>query len=117
MELQGLRTVIYPTSDLDASRAWWSGFLGFDPYFVEPYYVGFEVAGYELGLVPDGDEADGAHVYWGVADVAAAVKEAVDAGAEVREAPTDVGGGIVVGMVHNPDGGLVGFIYNPNFKA
>ena len=53
MQLQGLRTVIYPANDLDAARAWWTGFLGIDPYFVEPFYVGFEVAGYELGLLPD----------------------------------------------------------------
>jgi catechol 2,3-dioxygenase-like lactoylglutathione lyase family enzyme len=117
MELKGLRTVIYPVVDLDAARAWWTGFLGFDPYFVEPYYVGFEVAGYELGLVPDPDADDGAHVYWGVDDVGAAVKEAVDAGAELRDGPTDVGGDIIVAMVENPHGGLVGFIYNPNFKG
>jgi len=117
MELKGLRTVIYPANDLDAARAWWSGVLGQDPYFVEPFYVGFEVAGYELGLVPDASFEEGAHVYWGVDDVQAAVQEAVDAGAEVREQPTDVGGGIIVAMVANPDGALVGFIYNPSFKG
>ena len=46
MELLGLRTVIYPVNDLDAARAWWTGFLGIDPYYVQPYYVGFEVAGF-----------------------------------------------------------------------
>jgi catechol 2,3-dioxygenase-like lactoylglutathione lyase family enzyme len=117
MELQGLRSVIYPASDLDGARAWWTGVLGQDPYFVEPYYVGFEVAGYELGLLPDGDPSEGAHVYWGVEDVAATVAEAVEAGATVHSEPQDVGGGIVTALVANPDGGLVGFIYNPNFKT
>ena len=51
-ELRGLRTLIYPTTDLAAAKSWWSGYLGFAPYFDEPFYVGFEVAGYELGLVP-----------------------------------------------------------------
>jgi len=117
VELLGLRTVIYPVNDLDAARAWWTGFLGLDPYFVEPYYVGFEVAGYELGLLPDADPAEGAHVYWGVSDVAVTVDEAVAAGATLHSAPQDVGGGIVTALVTNPDGGIVGFIFNPNFKA
>ena len=117
MQLQGLRTVIYPANDLDAARAWWTGVLGIDPYFVEPFYVGFDVAGYELGLLPDVNVAEGAQVYWGVDDVAAAVDEAVRAGADAHTPPSDVGGGIVTALVTNPDGGLVGFIHNPNFKG
>jgi catechol 2,3-dioxygenase-like lactoylglutathione lyase family enzyme len=117
MQLLGLRSVIYPANDLDAARAWWTGFLGIDPYFVEPFYVGFEVAGYELGLLPDGNPEEGAHVYWGVDDVAASVEEALTAGATLHSPATDVGGGIVTALVANPDGGLVGFIFNPNFKG
>ena len=52
--LHGLRTVIYPAPDLDAAKAWWTAFLGADPYFDQPFYVGYDVAGYELGLLPDG---------------------------------------------------------------
>jgi catechol 2,3-dioxygenase-like lactoylglutathione lyase family enzyme len=117
VELLGLRTVIYPVNDLDAARAWWTGFLGLDPYFVEPYYVGFEVAGFELGLLPDGDPDEGAHVYWGVDNVASTVDAAVEAGATLHTPPQDVGGGIVTALVTNPDGGIVGFIFNPNFKG
>jgi len=68
--LQGLRTVIYPSPDLDAAKTWWTGFLGFGPYFDEPFYVGFNVGGYELGLLPNADLSEGALTYWGVADVA-----------------------------------------------
>ena len=110
MGLLGLRTVIYPTADLDAARAWWTGFLGIDPYFVEPYYVGFEVAGFELGLLPDANVDDGAHVYWGVEDVAATVDEAIAAGATLHTAPADEGDGIVTALVRKPGGGIVGFI-------
>ena len=117
MELLGLRTVIYPVNDLDAARAWWTGFLGIDPYYVQPYYVGFEVAGFELGLLPDANAEEGAHVYWGVRDVAATVNEAIEAGATLHTAPQDVGDGIVTALVTNPDGGIVGFIFNPNFKG
>jgi catechol 2,3-dioxygenase-like lactoylglutathione lyase family enzyme len=114
MQLLGLRTVIYPANDLDAARAWWTGFLGIDPYFVEPFYVGFQVAGYELGLLPDANVEEGAQVYWGVDDVQAAVDEALTAGASPHTEPSDVGGGIMTALVTNPDGGIVGFIFNPN---
>jgi catechol 2,3-dioxygenase-like lactoylglutathione lyase family enzyme len=117
VELLGLRTVIYPVNDLDSARAWWTGFLGIDPYFVEPYYVGFEVAGYELGLLPDANPEEGAHVYWGVSDVAATVADAITCGATMHTEPQDVGGGIVTALVTNPDDEIVGFIFNPNFKG
>jgi catechol 2,3-dioxygenase-like lactoylglutathione lyase family enzyme len=115
-ELRGLRTVIYPSPDLARATSWWSNFLGFAPYFDEPFYVGFNVGGYELGLVPDGDPAS-AITYWGVDDVDAAMSSAVASGAEVREAAHDVGDGIVIGSVTTPLGSLVGFIHNPHFSA
>jgi len=65
IELEGLRTVIYPASDLDAAKEWWTTTLGIEPYFDQPFYVGFNVAGYELALLPDANRADGALVYWG----------------------------------------------------
>src|SRR5438552_6790905 len=54
-ELLGLRTLIYPVTDLDAAKAWFTELVGFGPYFDEPFFVGFSVGGYELGLLPDGD--------------------------------------------------------------
>ena len=53
--LKGLRTVAYPVRDLKKATAWYSGILGFGPYFEEDYYVGFNVGGYELGLLPEGN--------------------------------------------------------------
>ena len=116
-ELLGLRTVIYAVADLDASKAWWTGLLGTPPYFDEPFYVGFEVGGYELGLLPDGDPGDGALVYWGVPDVQAAVDAAVARGAEVHVPAAEVGDDIVTATVRTPQGEIVGFIYNPHFAA
>ena len=55
----GLRTVIYPSPDLATAKAWYTQALGQDPYFDEPFYVGFNVGGYELGLDPNGDVAVG----------------------------------------------------------
>lgn len=114
MELKGLRTVIFPTGDLDAEKAWWTEVLGFPPYFDEPFYVGFNVAGDELGLVPDGDVAEGAHVYFAVDDVPAALAEAVRRGATVHTEPQDVGEGIVTALIRSPKGAIVGLIFNPN---
>lgn len=112
--LLGLRTVIYPTEDLAASAAWWKNFLGFEPYFNEEFYVGFDVAGYELGLIPSEESGD-AHTYWGVDDVRAAIDQALEEGAALEEDANDVGEGIIVGAVITPDGSYVGFIENPHF--
>ena len=71
---QGLRTVVYPVGNLAEATAWYREVLGQAPYFEEPFYVGFNVGGYELGLVPDGTPAGpvGPTAYWGVPDAAAA---------------------------------------------
>lgn len=114
--LLGLRTVIYPAPDLADATRWWSDFLGVPPYFEEPFYVGFEVAGYELGLLPDGDPADGALTYWGVEDVQASVVAAIEAGCEVHTDVADVGEGIATATVRRSDGTIVGFIRNPHFS-
>lgn len=114
--LLGLRTVIYPAPDLDGAKAWWTQFLGHPPYFDEEFYVGFSVAGYELGLLPDADPHEGAHVYWGVDDVDAAVADSCARGASVHTPASDVGEGIVTAVVRLPNGSLVGFIKNPHFS-
>lgn len=114
--LEGLRTVIYPAPVLDASKAWWTTFLGFGPYFDEPFYVGFDVGGYELGLLPTADPADGALTYWGVADVAAAVAAAFAEGATEHTPAAEVGDGIVTATVRTPPGAILGLIHNPHFK-
>ena len=115
--LEGLRTVIYPAPDLDVTKAWWTGLLGVNPYFDEPFYVGYEVAGYELGLLPTANPADGALTYWGVSDVAAAVAIALEQGATEHAPVAEVGGGIVTATVRTPAGAILGLIYNPHFQA
>ena len=115
LTLLGLRTVIHPAPDLAAAKAWWTGLLGFDPYFDEPFYVGYSVAGYELALLPRANPADGALVYWGVDDVPAAVATMLAAGATEHAPVADVGGGIVTATVRTPQGSIVGLIFNPHF--
>ena len=117
---QGLRTAAYYVSDIGKARDWYSSILGFGPYFDEPFYVGFNVGGYELGLQPSeaapADKAAGVVAYWGVADAAAALKHLLDHGAQPHEDVQDVGGGIKVAAVKDPLGNLFGVIENPNFK-
>ena len=114
--LHGLRSLIHPVTDVEPAKAWWTDFLGHGPYFDEPFYVGFEVGGYELGLWRTDDPSVGATTDWGVDDVAAAIAEAVAAGATVHEEASEVGDGIVTGSVQTPDGNRTGFIYNPHFR-
>jgi hypothetical protein len=114
--LHGLRTLIHPVADLGAATAWWTDFLGFGPYFEEPFYVGFEVAGYELGLLPGHPVDDGALSYWGVDDVETAMAEAIASGATEHTPATEVGEGIITGTVWTPHSGIVGFIVNPHFR-
>jgi catechol 2,3-dioxygenase-like lactoylglutathione lyase family enzyme len=115
--LQGLRTIVYPVGNLDKARAWYSAALGQEPYFAEPFYVGFSVGGYELGLVPDGAVAGpaGPITYWGVPDAAAAYTRLLELGAQPHEAVHDVGGGILLGSVQDPFANLFGIIQNPHF--
>lgn len=115
VQLEGLRTVIYPSPDLDAAKTWWTDLLGINPYFDEPFYVGFDVEGYELGLLPDGSPSDGALVYWGVADVPAAVATAIASGSSEHTPMAEVGGGIVTATVKTPAGAILALIYNPHF--
>jgi predicted enzyme related to lactoylglutathione lyase len=112
----GLRTVIYPAPDLAAAKAWFSEVLGFGPYFDQPFYVGFEVGGYELGLDPNADPANGAVALWGVDDAAAALARLVAAGATVIGDVQEVGEGIRVASVRQPTGGVLGIIENPHFR-
>jgi lactoylglutathione lyase len=116
----GLRTTIYKVADLAKAKDWYSHVLQIQPYFDEPFYVGFNVAGYELGLQPD-DKASpatagaGVVTYWGVADVQGTYQTLLQLGATSHEAPTEVGGGIVVATVKDPWGNPLGIIYNPHF--
>jgi predicted enzyme related to lactoylglutathione lyase len=116
--LQGLRTVITKVPDLAAAKAWYALILGFEPYFAEPYYVGFKVGGFELGLDPDMEGAGpggGVVPYWGVSDAAAEYGRLLSLGATADAPVRDVGGGILVATVKDPFGNVLGIIENPHF--
>ena len=116
----GLRTVIYQVPDLAAAKTWYTRAFGIAPYFDEPFYVGFEVGGYELGLHPAAANVtvgNNAVAYWGVPDISAAHAHMLAQGAEPREAIQDVGGDIKVASVDDPFGNVIGLIENPHFNS
>ena len=115
----GLRTAIYHAPDLAKAKSWYSRILGFEPYFDQPFYVGFNVGGYELGLDPDPSSSAGSGgviVYWGVSDAEAALNRLLSLGAAERTNVQDVGEGIRVATVLDPFGNVFGVIENPHFK-
>jgi predicted enzyme related to lactoylglutathione lyase len=117
--LLGLRTVIYKVPDLARAKAWYSATFGIAPYFNEPYYVGFNVGGFELGLDPDVTKQrpgpGGAVAYWGLRDLAAVLAELGARGVTIRSPLQDVGEGILVATIEDPFGNLIGLIENPHF--
>lgn len=120
LQLKGLRTIVYTTTDLTAARNWYAKILGVEPYFDEPFYVGFNVAGYELGLHPADAEMPKGTVssttYWGVDSIEDAWDKLIAAGATPIEEPNDVGGDIRVASVRDPWGNIFGVIFNPHFQ-
>ncbi len=117
----GLRTVKYEVADVAKAKEWYSKVLGMQPYFDEPaFYVGYNVGGYDLGLVPaakaETKRAAAGVAYWGVEDAHAAYKRLIELGATPVEDVQDVGGGMLVGEVRDPFGNVLGIIYNPLFK-
>jgi predicted enzyme related to lactoylglutathione lyase len=116
IRIRGLRTVIYHVTDLDRAKEWYTHVLERQPYFDQPFYVGYSVGGFELGLIPDGSPGPGGTVaYWGVPNAELALQRLEALGAVVREPLQDVGEGIKVATIADPFGNSFGIIENPHF--
>jgi catechol 2,3-dioxygenase-like lactoylglutathione lyase family enzyme len=114
---QGLRTVVYGVNDLEKAKTWYSEVLGLQPYFDQPFYVGFEVGGFELGLDPASTPGStGPTAYWGVINADEAWKRLIELGAREHEKVQDVGDGIRAGSLIDPFGNTLGIIENPHFS-
>jgi predicted enzyme related to lactoylglutathione lyase len=109
---QGIKTVLHPVSDLDAAKSVYTALLGVPPTTDSPYYVGFEAAGQQIGLVPGGGQQGMASpvAYWHVPDIEAKLAEVTAAGATMKEPAHDVGGGRLVATVTDPDGNVLGLL-------
>jgi predicted enzyme related to lactoylglutathione lyase len=112
---EGVKTVLHPVSDLARAKPVYAALLGVAPTADSPYYVGFETAGQQIGLVPGGGPQGMTSpvAFWHVADIEAKLAEVTAAGATVTEAAHEVGGGRLVATVADPDGNVLGLLQDP----
>src|SRR3954468_17289406 len=108
----GIKTVLHPVSDLEKAKAVYTALLGTPPQHDAPYYVGYDVDGQHIGLVPDGASQGMTSpvAYWHVPDIEAKLAEVTAAGATVKEPAHEVAWGRIVGTVTNPDGNVLGLL-------
>ena len=118
--VKGLATAIYHVPDVTRAKAWYAAAFQQQPYFDQPFYVGFNIAGYELGLDPNqavsSSGPGGVVAFWRVEEIEAAVQHFTSVGAAVVTPIQDVGDGIKVATVADPFGNLIGLIENPHFE-
>lgn len=120
LKILGLRTTIYKVGDIESAKNWYASAFKTGPYFDEPFYVGFNIGGYELGLQPEEtptiDKVESVVSYWGVEDIHSVYSNFVAAGATENEKPYNVGGDLMTATVKDPWGNVIGLIYNPYFQ-
>lgn len=108
-----LRTIIYRTPDLAAAKQWYIKATGQEPYFDQPFYVGFDINGFELGLDPDLVHAGtGNHTvsYWQVDSIDQTIEHLLQIGASPVQEKTEVGHEMYVAIVEDPFGNHIGLI-------
>ncbi|TCO45097.1 putative enzyme related to lactoylglutathione lyase [Kribbella antiqua] len=112
MSTEGIKTVLHPVSDLEKAKQVYAALLGMQPTTDSTYYVGFEAAGQQIGLVPGGgpQAMTSPVAYWHVTDIEAKLAEVTAAGAIIKEPAHDVGGGRLVATVTDPDGNVLGLL-------
>ena len=109
---EGIKTVLHPVTDLAKAKAVYTALLGMEPQADAAYYVGYEAAGQQIGLVPGGGPQGMTSpvAYWHVTDIEAKLAEVTAAGATLKEPARDVGGGRLVATVTDPDGNVLGLL-------
>ena len=109
---QGIKTVLHPVTDVAAAKSVYTALLGIEPQADGPYYVGYDVEGQHIGLVPGGGPQGMTSpvAYWHVGDIEAKLAEVTGAGATVTEPPRNVGGGRLVATFTDPDGNVLGLV-------
>ncbi|MVN22680.1 VOC family protein [Mucilaginibacter arboris] len=111
--LTKLRSIVYHVDDLNAAKNWYADIFNMQPYFDEPFYVGFDINGSELGLDPDGSAYPGGFnniSYWKVDDIHASFTALKSKGVKINQEITDVGGGMLLGSIADPFGNVIGLI-------
>ncbi len=111
-----IRNVVYPVKDMATAKALFSELLGVKPYADQPYYVGYRIEGLEIGLDPNGHNNGMTMpiVYYRVGDIKQALQALQDMGAQVQQAPKDVGGGMLIATAKDADGNVIGLSQEPS---
>ena len=109
---QGIKTVLHPVSDLASAKAVYTALLGIPPQTDSEWYVGYDVEGQHVGLVPGGGPQGMSSpvAYWHVSDIEGKLAEVTAAGATVKEPAHEVGGGRLVAAFTDSDGNVLGLI-------
>lgn len=119
-DILGLRTTIYIVGDIEKAKDWYALAFKTEPYWDEAGYVGFNIGGYELGLLPDEnpttEKIESVITYWGVNEIEKVYDHFLESGAIEHEKPHSVGEPLMVASVIDPWGNVIGLIYNPAFK-
>jgi len=119
-KILGLRTASYKVGDIVKAKEWYSKAFKTNPYFDETFYIGFNIGGYELGLMSEEnsttEKIESCVALWGVEDINEAYNHFLKCGAATFEEPRNVGGELMVATVKDPWGNIIGLLYNPYFK-
>src|SRR6184192_1208799 len=112
---QGMARLVYPVKDIAQAKTLFSKLLGVEPYADEAYYVGFRVEDQEIGLDPNGHKQGmtGPIGYFHVSDIKNSLQALLDAGAQVQQEVTDVGGGKLIAWVKDADSNIIGLLQFP----
>jgi predicted enzyme related to lactoylglutathione lyase len=106
---QGVKTIIYPVTDINQAKQLYSVLLGAEPYVDSAYYVGFRVGEQEIGLDPHGHK-EGMTSYFHVNDINKSLQALLDAGAQTLQGIKDVGRGRLIASVKDVDGNIIGLL-------
>ena len=108
---KGIKTVIYPTKDINQAKTVFRKLLGVEPYADQPYYVGFKIDDQDIGLVPNNPES-AMTAFYHVDDIKNSLQILVDAGAQVIQDIKNVGGGRLIASAKDKDSNIIGLIQN-----
>ena len=101
-----IRSIVVPVSDLDATKAVYTALYG-APHTDSPYYVGYNVDGFEVSLAP-GEQTAGPVAYADVDDLDGMRESLLAAGATEQSAPRQVAHGARVCVLSDPNGNPIG---------
>ena len=106
-----IKLLVYPVRDIGKATAFYSEFLGAQPYAESAFYVGYRVGDLEVGLDPN--STVGPIAYTDVEDIRASLEEMTNVGAEIIQDVKDVAKGLLIAQVKDTNGNVVGFRQQP----